>query len=370
MLPNHLLAGKDRAAIMKNGYSFSGGPWIIQSWKKGASVTLVPNTKYWGDKPKLDKVTFQFTADTASAFQAFKSGQLDALYPTPQLDAIDQIKAGLSNANSQVDAQSGNLEALWMNNSAFPFNSQAVRQAVSYSIDREAIVKRLYGPLGVAAPAQSFLSPILSLYAGSDFSQYKPDKSKVEGLMSGDGWTKGGEGIWTKNGKPASFTITSLAGNKRRELTEQVLQQQLKTYGFTMTIKNATAADLFSKIAPAGDFQLGLWTLVDTFADPSLSASLSSASIPSAANGQSGINFYRVNMPGLDTLLGTVDTQTDQSQRIAASKQADKLIADSAASLPLDGIPNILLWNKKIGGPVAINPVQGPWWNLNEWGLA
>ena len=228
VLPSHLLEGKDRAAVMKDGYTWSGGPWIIESWKKGETITLVPNAGYWGDKPKLDKVVFQFTADTAAAFQAFKSGQLDAIYPTPQLDAIDQINAGLPGAKVQVEPVSGNLEALWMNNAKPILASTAVRQAISYAIDRAAIVGRIYGPLDVKNPAQSFYPPILSAFGGQDFSTYGLDLAKVEQLMTGDGWAKNADGIWAKGADTASLTITTIAGNKRRELMEQVLQQMLR----------------------------------------------------------------------------------------------------------------------------------------------
>ena len=370
IFPSHLLAGKDRDAIMKDGYGFSGGPWKIESWKRGASVTLVPNPNYWGEKPKLDKVTFQFTTDTAAAFQAFKSGQLDALYPTPQLDSVDQIKSGLPNARSEVDPQSGNLEALWMNNGAFPFDSVTFRKAVSYSIDRKAIVARLYGALGVTAPAQSFLTPIMAQYSGDDFSQYGLDLAKVTSLMQGDGWAKGPDGIWAKDGKRASFSIVSLAGDKRRELTEQIVQQQLKAAGFELTIANSTAAQLFSKIAPAGDFQLGLWTLVDTFPQPSLGQSFSTAAIPNAANGNSGLNMSRISSPALDKAMDTLNTSLDQNTRIQAAKQTNQLLAAGASSLPIDAVPNVLLWNDKIGGPLAVNPSNGPFWNLAQWGLA
>ncbi|MFC4947965.1 peptide ABC transporter substrate-binding protein [Pseudonocardia sp. GCM10023141] len=369
ILPSHLLAGKDRSAVMKDGYTFSGRPWKIESWVKGSAVTLVPNPNYWGAKPKLDKVTFQFTSDTAAAFQAFKTGQLDALYPTPQLDAIDQIKAGVPNAQSAVDAQSGNLEALWLNNATAPFDSTAFRQAVSYSLDRKAIATRLYGALGVTEPAQSVLTPIIAQYGGSDFAQFVPDPAKVTSLMQGDGWAKDPDGIWAKNGTRATFSITSLAGNKRRELTEQILQQQLRSAGFDATITNTTAADLFGKRGPAGQFQMGLWTLITTFPEPTLSDSFSSTAIPSPANGNSGINFARITVPGIDAVLSKADSVTDETARIAATKEADRMLANSAAVLPLDAIPNVLLWNKKIGGPVTINPSQGPFWNLDQWGL-
>lgn len=369
VLPSHILEGKDRAALMVDGYTWSGGPWIIESWEKGQSITLVPNTGYWGEQAKLDKVVFQFTADTAAAFQAFKSGQLDAIYPTPQLDAIDQIKAGLPGARVQVEAASGNLEAIWMNNERPGLDSKAVRQALSYSIDRAAIVERVYGPLEVKSPAQSFYPPILSAFGGQDFSVYTLDLAKVDELMTGDGWTKGADGIWAKDGTQANFTITTIAGNKRRELMQQVLQQQLKTAGFGLTIENAAAPDLFGVILPDGTFDLGLWTLVTTFPDPGLSFAFDSNNIPSEANEFSGLNYSRTNVPGLNEVLTTVDVATDPAVRLAATQEGDKLLADSATSLPLAAVPNVLLTLDKIGGPTSINPSEGPFWNLQEWGL-
>lgn len=367
ILPEHLLRGRDRAKIMKDGYSFSGGPWKIQKWQKGTSVTLVPNDEYWGDKPKLDKVVFQFIPDTAAAFQALKSGQVQALYPTPQVDAISQIKAGIPNTRVQVDADTGNLEALWMNNARFPLDDPAVRKALAYTVDRKAIVERLYGPLGVSDPAQSFVTPLVGAFAGSDFSVFSHDPAKVEETMKGAGWARDGDGMWAKDGRAASLSITSLAGNKRRELTEQILQQQLADAGFKLTIRNTTPAEIFSKIAPAGDFQLGLWTLIDQYPEPALSASFSSTAIPTKANGNSGINFYRVDVPGLDALLRTVDTSTDQEERRAASLEADKLIAQAVPSLPIATVPNVLMTSDSLGGPISINPSEGPWWNLEEW---
>ncbi len=367
LLPAHLLKGKDRNKVMRDGYSFSGGPWKIQSWKKGTSVTLVPNDRYWGEKPKLDKVVFQFIPDTAAAFQALKSGQVQALYPSPQLEAVAQIKAGVPNTNVQVDPVSGSLEGLWMNNAAFPLDDPAVRKALAYAIDRKAIVQRLYGALKVTEPAQSFVTPLVGGFGGSDFSQYALDLGKVDALMQGAGWAKDGDGIWTKDGKQAAFTIVSLAGNKRRELTEQILQQQLAAAGFALKIKNTTPAEIFSKLAPKGQFQLGLWTLIDQVPEPTLAASFASSSIPTAENQYSGINFMRTDVPGLDAQLDTIDTSTDDAARRQASKEADQLINDAVPSLPIAVLPNILMTSTSVRGPISINPAEGPWWNLEDW---
>lgn len=370
IMPSHLLEGQDRAALMTDGYDFSGGPWKIEKWTRGTSVTLVPNENYWGEKPHLDRVTFLFLPDTTAAFQALKSGQVSALYPSPQLDALTQIEAGLPGIRSQVDARSGNLEAIWLNNAAAPFDSVAVRQAFAYSIDRDAIVKRLFGSLGIEEAQQSFNSPMVAPFAADDFSRYTLDLDKVDELMEGDGWSKNSDDVWAKDGETATFAVKTLAGNKRRDLTVQVLQSQLADAGFEMTIDQVTPADLFGTTAPQGDFQAGLWALVDTFPDPTLSSTFSSVNIPSEANGYSGINFYRVDIPGLDDLLGQVDSEIDTDARIAASHEGDALIAENVPSLPLDTVPNVLLWSETVGGPLQINPVEGPFWNLAEWGLA
>jgi peptide/nickel transport system substrate-binding protein len=126
---------------------------------------------------------------------------------------------------------------------------------------------------------------------------------------------------------------------------------------------------LFGTILPDGTFDLGLWTLVTNFPDPGLSYAFDSNSIPSDANGFSGLNYSRTNVPGLNELLAMVDSEIDPAARLKATQDGDKLIADSATSLPLAGVPNILLTLEKVGGPTSINPAEGPFWNLEQWGL-
>jgi len=370
ILPSHLLQGKDRNTEMKDGYTWSGGPWKIEKWEKGVGVTLIPNDKYWGEQPKLDKVVFKFITDTAAEFQAFKAGEVLGIYPQPQIATIDAIKAGGLDATQIVTTNTANYESLWMNNAKAPFDSQAVRQAVGYSLDRDAIVAALFGGIGVDTALQFLQAPIMSRYADTEaFSGYKKDLDKVEELMTDDGWAKGGDGIWAKGGQKAAFTIKSTQGNKRRELTEQVLQQQLKEAGFELTIANQSAGDLFGKTLPAGDYQLALYTQVATDLDPASCNLFCSKNIPTDANGNSGNNWTRTSDPEVDKQLTIVESDLDEDAREAAGKAGDKALADIATSIPLDPLPNISLISKKIVGPVEDNPITSVFGNMNQWGL-
>ncbi len=367
--PSHILEGKNRDKLMKNGYDWSGGPWIAK-WQKGVSVTLTPNPNYYGTKPTIQKVIFKILADTAAEFQAFRAGEVLAIYPQPEPSAIAAIKGGIPGTNSVVSADTGALEALWLNNGKFPFNNQTVRQAIAYAIDRDAIVKRLFGDVGLDEAMQTLNPPINSRYADTTaWSNYTLDLDKVNSLMTGDGWTKQG-GVWTKNGKKAAFSVSSTAGNKRRELTEQILQVQLADAGFKLTITNKSADDLFGTILGAGTYQMSIYAQQATTLNPGLCSIACTKNIPTKANGQTGNNLSRISVPAADPLLETVDTEAQVAPRAAAGKQADRLLAEAQVSLPLDPLPNVVLWSDKIGGPVGDNPVLSMFWNMNAWTLS
>ncbi len=372
IMPSHLLEGKDRDAETANGYTWSGGPWMMPpgGWQKGSQLTLVPNPNYWGTKPKLDKIVYKFITDTSAEFQAFKANQTMVIYPQPQPDAVDQIKAGVPGVNQYFTDQTGNLEALWFNNGKAPFDDVKVRQAWGYAVDRAAVVNRLFGPLGVKTPMNTINPTILKDYADpTAWAKYTLDVNKVSQLMTSAGWAKGADGIWAKNGQKFTAEIRSTTGNKRRELTEQILQQQLQAAGFQLTINNAKAGDLFGSILPKGDYQVALYAQVLTSFSPTNCAIMCASNIPNAGNKFSGQNWGRINVPQLTDLYTKVDTELDEAARMADNKKADPIAADNDVALPIDPLPNILLWSKKIAGPVGDNPIMGPFWNSNLWGL-
>ena len=369
ILPAHLLEGKDRNAEMANGYTWSGGPWKIESWNKGVDATLIPNENYWGEKPKLDKVVFRFITDTAAEFQAFKAGETQMIYPQPQVDVVDQITAGLTGAESEYTAETSQLEALWFNNAKEPFNDEAVRKAWAYAIDRRAVVKRLFGGLGVEREVNTINAPIMERYATTDaWAEYQLDLDKVDETMTEAGYAKV-DGVWAKGGRKLSIEMTTTAGNKRRELTEQIVQEQLRKAGFEVTIANQPAGDLIGEALPQGNFQVLLIASVLTSPFPSTCENFCISSIPTAENEFSGSNFWRVSNPEVDRLAKIVDSTLDEEERAEANKEADQLLADGVHVLPLDPLPHILIWNERVVGPIGHNPIMGPFVNLHQIGI-
>jgi peptide/nickel transport system substrate-binding protein len=372
ILPSHLLEGKSRSKQMKDGYAFSGGPWKLDGgksgWKKGKSITLVPNDAYWGTKPSIAKVIFQIVPESSAELEAVKTGQVLAAYPLPIDGALDQLD---ESPNLAYEVSYGNqFEAFWVNAKAFPLNSEAVRQAIMYATDRQVIVDQILKPaIREGRVLQSFIVPTFRNFFEPAFEKYVPNSGMVDQLMEGDGWQKGSDGIWEKNGRSASFEVNSTAGNESRELTEQIWQSQLEAAGFDLKIKNLNSDVLFGTRLPKGQYAVALYASVGT-PDPGQCLIFCSVNIPSKANKQAGNNWTRTNDEAIDSSWTAVDSTLDEATRVSEADAGQTALADYVASIPLFQTPTVFIYDKeRLGGNVQDNPTMGPFFTMNEWTL-
>jgi len=371
VLPSHLLEGKDRAKIMKDGYAFSGGPWKLEGgkkgWQKGKSITLVPNDAFWGTKPSISRVVFQFVPESSAELQAVKSGQVAAAYPLPTDGALDQLKATPSLTTTV--SYGNEPQALWLNASAFPLDSLAVRQALAYATDRQAIVDQVLKPaVGEGKVLQSFVVPTFKQLFTPAFEQYTPDPGQVTALMTGDGWTKGSDGVWAKGVRRASFTVSTTTGNPSRALIERIWQSELKQAGFEVKIKNYSPDVLFGRLSK-GQFAVAIYSLQGT-TDPGWCSSFCSKNIPAAQNDFGGLNFTRTNDSVIDATWQALETELDPDVRAQTVKAGQVALAQNMASLPINQVPALFVYNHdRVGGRIEANTVMGPFFTLNEWVL-
>src|SRR5262245_22061357 len=136
----------------------STGPYMIQSYTPNRQFVLVrnPNFEPTEDVPATnpDKVTFKVVQDDSAALQQVINSQADwNFHPIP----VDRLANVQQNYPDQLKIYTpANTYYFFMNNRTPPFDKLAVRKAVNYAIDRNALV-RLYG--GLATPTQNVLSP-------------------------------------------------------------------------------------------------------------------------------------------------------------------------------------------------------------------
>src|SRR6266511_3291031 len=94
VLPQQALAGSDMLTVWndcicnpkKGNAPIGNGPFLLTHFDRGSGVTISRNPRGWhGKRAKLESIVFRFITNTNSEIQAIRSGEVDAIYPAPQL---------------------------------------------------------------------------------------------------------------------------------------------------------------------------------------------------------------------------------------------------------------------------------------------
>jgi peptide/nickel transport system substrate-binding protein len=118
------------------------GPFKLAQWNVGSSITLTRNDDYWGAKPSITGVTFQYFTDPNAAVNAFTTGDVDILTGV-NTDLVGPLK---DNPDYVLNEGTTNGEfTLGFNNKKAPFTDQTVRKAIRQAIDKKGYKQLLNG---------------------------------------------------------------------------------------------------------------------------------------------------------------------------------------------------------------------------------
>jgi peptide/nickel transport system substrate-binding protein len=355
VLPKHALEGKDFDKVMNESIPVASGPFMFKEWAKGDHITIVRNPKYWGTPAYLDTVVFKWVPDTNTEIAQLKTGEVDAVNPSPDPSLIDQLKTA-----GTVYADPGTIwEHLAFEMDKPDVSDVKVRQAIAYTIDRQKIVEQVM--LGQVKPLQDIFVPEQAAYFGSSWAQYVPDKAKADALMVSAGYAKGADGFYAKGGKKLTLEFKTTAGNKGREKMFQILQSQLKDFGIDVKLAFEEASTFFGSSTTNGKFQVGEWAWVAS-PDPSVKTLFSSEQIP-----PTGQNYYRYKNAEVTKLINQADNTLDLAKRAELSKQISKLMAADVPLIPLYQRLSLLAVKSYVHGAKNNATLEGPFWNLGEW---
>ena len=125
------------------------------------------------------------------------------------------------------------------------------------------------------------------------------------------------------------------AGNRTRELIQQVAQGQWRQLGIETTIRNEPPRVFFGETTTKRRFTgLALFAWISSPENVPRST-LHSEEIPTEANGWSGQNFTGYRNPRMDQLLDAIEVELDRDRRAALWHELQRLYADDLPALPL-----------------------------------
>lgn len=367
MMPAHILKdvkgwndSLDTTKIPK----FSGGPFKFDKYEPEKSVTLVPNDKFWGEKPKIDELVVRFGLEAPALPQAFENGEIDLAYPQPQIDLLAELKE-IPEIKSQVNFGLS-FEHIDFNFLNPLLADKAVRQAIAWGLDREALVARTVKQFDDRAQVLNNRMWMNNQpeYEDTSGEYAKADPDKATGALEAAGYAKGGDGIYAKGGERLSFRISTTAGNKLREDTEAVIQDQMKQVGIEIKIVNSD--DVFAKFFPeSGDFKdadydIALFAYVST---PFASGNAALYEPGGESNEMSYVNEK------VGTLFDEMVGSTDRAEVVSKSNEIDTILWEDLATIPLYQKPTLLPARETVLNVVDNASTYGPLWNATKFGV-
>jgi peptide/nickel transport system substrate-binding protein len=337
---------------LKKDIIVSSGPYAIDSWTAGQSLTLKANPKYWGTPPKLGTVVIRYIGGPAQA-QALQNGEVQAMDPQPQVDIVNQLKAQGDKINFKTSDQFS------FEHFDFSFKGQfkdkTLREAFTKCMPRQQIVDNLIKPQNPNAKiVQSrFLFPFQPAYkdfeTGVGGEKYNTvDIAGAKALLAGKtptvriGWRK----------DPAAL-------NKRRADTVALLQASCGQAGFKVV--DVGTPTFFQKEWPAANYDVAMFAW-------------SGSPIVTGSNDQyvtgGGNNPNGYSNPEVDKLIKQLSGELDKDKQVAILKQLDTVLWTDLATVPLFAFPAVLATTKNAEG-VEYNATQAELtWNVAKWNLS
>jgi peptide/nickel transport system substrate-binding protein len=300
------------------------GPFKYVSWEPNDHFTVEKNPNYWqSGLPYLDTVTYRPIVSDESRELSLRSGTIDLMVSHDpgiikdlQNSSSFQQLTDLHQTIGQPD-----MDFICLNTEAAPLNDLTVRQALAYATDPSEIVK-LFGE-GVLVENTSLFPPG-SIYRAADNGYPKYNLAKAKQLVAQAAPNHGGS---------ISINLVDIT-DPRQALIIQALQSMWEQAGFKVAINQIQQVTYIDNLVEgsfqaAADEQFGA-------PDPDLNYVWLS---PTTANPPIALNFARNKDPRIEAALQQGRTHSEQSVRVAAYQEVDRLLSEDLPYLWISRAP-------------------------------
>lgn len=295
------------------------GPFVLQEWKRDQKLILVPNEKYWGEKPHIDTLEYPVLKEDNVRQQEYEAGNIEYnLIPDADFERIKNDEK-LSEEMIKVDQLS--VQYIGFRTHIPPFNNKKLRQAFCYAVDRNDIIENIYK--GRFKLATGVIPSAMPNYTSlTDAYPYDPTMAKV--LLE--------EAIEEGVEIPETITLAYNKGTATHKNVAEFIQFQIKqNLGIELVLEEYEWATYLEQV-DNGEFPMFRLAWIADYPDPDnfLWVLLDSAN----AGPKGGGAFY--NNPEFDTLVRQAKTMMDENARMELYAQSEKIAMDDAAWMPVN----------------------------------
>ncbi|WP_077617307.1 peptide ABC transporter substrate-binding protein [Bacillus sinesaloumensis] len=316
----------------------SNGPFFIAD--KSATITLEKNKDYWdADSVKLNKITMDMINDPNTEYQSFKKGELDwAGAPTSALPT-EVIPTLQKEGTLQKSVIAGTY---WykFNINKEPFQNENLRKALSYAINRKAIVDNI--TQGGQIPAMALVPS--TIIKENEKGYFKDNDTE----LAKEHLQKALDELGLSDASqlpPIALSYNTSEGHQK--VAQAIQDMWRKELGIEVTLNNAEW-NVFLDNIDQGNFQIGRAGWLADFNDPV--NFLEIFTVPQGNNDTGWTNET------FNNLLAQASEETDADKRLELLKEAEQLVISEMPFAPIYFYTNNWVQNENLKG-VVITPL-------------
>lgn len=295
------------------------GAFKLKEWRSAEYTLLEAFEDHFRGRPYLDAYRLNVVPEPSVRAIALETGEADT--SVWQLAVDDNLKFEQSGNFTIFKAPSVSVNHFPLNNNRPQLADKAVRQAMMYAIDREAVINDIFR--GTAVLATANLAPVLTFWYNKDVKQYPYDPEQAKKILDDAGWKAGAGGVREKNGTKLSFTVAVITGDQARRPEAEVVQQYLQAVGIEMKIiENPDTSGGMRR--DELDAALYNWTYGGSGGEPDASVTLRSDGFN---------NFSKYKNPRMDELLAAGLKEVDRVKRKTIYDEVQKIVAEDVPFL-------------------------------------
>jgi peptide/nickel transport system substrate-binding protein len=302
------------------------GPYTVESFDPGKQVRLVANKNYFRGLPKVQNVVIRAVPDAASRLQLVESGGVNI---TSAL-TFDQ-QASLKSSSS-VDLHRmlyPSITTFVLNVKVKPFDDVRVRQALSYAVDRKAILESAYR--GFGTPATDFFHDDFGITGVEGVTR---DVDKAKALLAEAGYP---------NGFPLTLSYNVANVGSESEQIAVLLRSQLKEVGVDVKLDNIASGADFDAGKRSGKLTSWLGTSLPLVPDPAYYLA-----VFYSTGGLTNQSCY--SSPALDAAETDILLTPPGDERTAKVKAVDEAMVADMPAVPLIDSQKFFAFQKSVSG--------------------
>ena len=309
------------------------GPFQFVRWQRGVEVAESRFPNYWGGAAKLDGIRFLVVPTGDTALSMYDAGELDVV-DVPE-SSYRRVLSDDRYAKETLTAPRAQIRYLGMNQALYPpFRDARVREAISLSLDRTAMIKGLYNGAALAMNGQ--VTPGVPGF-GADLPPLAYDPVRARKLLAEAGYPDG-------KGLPP-IEVTSTAPFKD-EITYYA-DQLKRVLGMPVTVKVVERATHI-KAMNAGEVAFFPWGWTADYPD-------AMTFLGDCYYSTSPYNRARWKNADYDAVIDQARTEGDAAKRYALYHDAEKLLMRDWATAPLPITTYVALHKPRVHG-LAVTP--------------